>query len=179
MDLKIRSEINPLRLVITHKPGNEHEYITPKNLIEKVQKDSQIKDNPDYLLFDDIIYVPKAIEEHNSLYDILHHFTDGNCYELTDLLAVILKDDVIRNNIIKDCIDLDKNLYNHGIKKDKLINLNVDNLIDTLLTGFNNANKIFTHPIPNLIFTRDIAVCIGNTILITWSKKHVRRRENI
>ena len=41
------------------------------------------------------------------------------------------------------------------------------------------SDKVFSHPIPNLIFTRDIAVCIGTTILITWSKKHVRRRENI
>ena len=55
MDLNIRSEINPLRLVLTHRPGNEHEYITPENLIE---------DDSNYLLFDDIIYVPKAIEEH-------------------------------------------------------------------------------------------------------------------
>ena len=37
MDLSIRSEINPLRLVITHKPGIEHEFITPSNLTEKVQ----------------------------------------------------------------------------------------------------------------------------------------------
>ena len=64
MDLNIRSEINPLRLVLTHRPGNEHEYITPENLIE---------DDPNYLLFDDIIYVPKAIEEHKSLYDVLHY----------------------------------------------------------------------------------------------------------
>ena len=38
--------------------------------------------------------------------------------------------------------------------------------------------KIFKNPIPNLIFTRDIAVCIGNTLLITWSKKDVRKRKH-
>ena len=56
MKLKVRSEINPLRLVITHRPGNEHEFITPSNLIKKKAN----QDNPDYLLFDDLIYVQKA-----------------------------------------------------------------------------------------------------------------------
>ena len=64
------------------------------------------------MLFDDIIYVPKAIEEHKSLYDVLHYFTDGNCYEFTDILAVILKDDTVRKNIINECVMLDKELYN-------------------------------------------------------------------
>ena len=179
MNLNIRSEINPLRLVITHRPGLEHEFITPNNLREKIQKNNQLQDNPDYLLFDDIIYVPKAIEEHNSLYDILHYFTDGNCYEFTDILAVILKDDTVRKNIINECVMLDKELYNNNISEDKLKSLNITSLIDTLLTGYIKSDKVFSHPIPNLIFTRDIAVCIGTTILITWSKKHVRRRENI
>ena len=46
MDLKIRSEIDPLRLVITHKPGNEHEFITPENLVEKIQTNNQILSIP-------------------------------------------------------------------------------------------------------------------------------------
>ena len=32
---------------------------------------------------------------------------------------------------------------------------------------------------PNLIFTRDIAVAIGKTLLLTWNKKNIRNRENI
>ena len=55
MDLNIKSEINPLRLVITHKPGIEHEYISPANLEEKIQIKNKLEDNPDYLLFDDLI----------------------------------------------------------------------------------------------------------------------------
>ena len=34
MQYKVNSEIEPLRLVITHTPGLEHEYVTPENLIE-------------------------------------------------------------------------------------------------------------------------------------------------
>ena len=179
MQYKVQSEIGPLRFVITHKPGVEHNCVTPKNLIEKIQENNTLIDNPDYLLFDDIIQVDKAQEEHNQLYDILHYFTDGNCYEFTDILKVILKDNSIKKMLIDECSILEKKLYNNTINQDILNAIQVDKLIDILLSGYNANQKIFTHPIPNLIFTRDIAVCIGNTILITWSKKDVRKRENI
>ena len=38
MNLNVRSEINPLRLVITHRPGTEHLNIVPENLVEKIVK---------------------------------------------------------------------------------------------------------------------------------------------
>ena len=179
MNLNIRSEINPLRLVITHKPGIEHQYITPENLIEKIKENSSIKDNPDYLLFDDLIHVNKAQEEHKSLYKILHNFTDGNCYEITDLLNVVLKDNKLKKLMTTECINLEKKIYNKTINNNKLYELESEKLINVLLSGFYKEEKIFSYPLPNLIFTRDIAVCIGNTILITWSTKDVRRRENI
>ena len=179
MNNSLRSEISPLRLVITHRPGDEHEFITPLNLKEEIQSDNGPIPNPDYLLFDDLIYVKNAIKEHNALYEILHCFTDGNCYEFTDLLNVVIQDEAIRLNLIDECISLEKDLYNNTIPKESLINLKSKELIKTLLSGYDKNTKIFSHPIPNLIFTRDIAVCIGNTILITWSSKNVRKRENI
>ena len=125
------------------------------------------------------MYVKKAIEEHNQLYDILHYFTDGNCYEFTDILNVVIKDNKIKETLIDECIQLEQNLYNNIIDKKILTDLKTKELINTLLSGYSGENKIFMHPIPNLIFTRDIAVCIGNTILITWSSKDVRKRENV
>ncbi len=179
MNNSIRSEINPLRLVITHRPGDEHEFITPLNLKEEIQTESGPTANPDYLLFDDLIYVKNAIKEHNALYDILHYFTDGNCYEFVDLLNIVIQDRTIKDKLIDECIFLEKELYNNNITKNTLSTLDSKDLINTLLSGHYNNSKIFTHPIPNLIFTRDIAVCIGNTILITWSSKNVRKRENL
>ena len=37
------------------------------------------------------------------------------------------------------------------------------------------SNKL---PLPNLIFTRDIAVAIGSKIISTWASKKVRNHEN-
>ena len=45
MDLNIRSEINDLRCVITHKPGIEHQFITPSNLKETILVDKKIQDS--------------------------------------------------------------------------------------------------------------------------------------
>ena len=179
MDYYVLSEVNPLRCVITHSPGREHEYITPNNLKEFINTANGIIDNPDFLLFDDIIDVQTAQKEHESLYNILHHFTNGNCIEFTDILEIILRDVKVKDSLLDDCISLEKLIYNNNIEKDLLINLDIKNLIITLLSGYIDEKRIFTYPIPNLIFTRDIAVCIGKTILITWSKKNVRKRENI
>ena len=179
MDLNIKSEINDLRCVITHRPGFEHEFMTPANLKESIIKDEKIQDNPDFLLFDDIMHVSKAEKEHNALYNILHHFTDGNCYELIDLLKVVLNDVKIKESLIDECINLELALYKNLIDKQKLYSLEPSEIVNVLLSGYYKSEKCFSYPIPNLIFTRDIAVCIGNSILITHSKKHVRRRENI
>ena len=179
MRYKVNSEIQPLRFVITHKPGPEHEYVTPANLIEKVEEDNKLIDNPDYLLFDDIIQVDKAQKEHQELTDILHYFTDGNCYEFSDLLKVILGGYKTKYALIHECAELEYFLYKKKIDVDFLNDLDIDSLVECLFSGHYLNRKIFSHPIPNLIFTRDIAVCIGNTILITWSKKDVRKRENI
>ena len=179
MHSNIRSEIDPIRLVITHKPGNEHKFITPDNLKEEINSNEGPISNPNYLLFDDLIFVEKAAKEHQELYDILHYFTDGNCYEFIDLLKIVISEQQIKVRLIDECIELEKLLYNNKIDKKSLIKLDSSDLIQTLLSGYDNDDKIFTHPIPNLIFTRDIAVCIGKTILITWSKKNVRKRENL
>ena len=161
MNLNVRSEINPLRLVITHRPGTEHLNIVPENLVEKIVSNNKIVDNPDYLLFDDLIYVPDAIKEHNSLYEILHNFTDGNCYEFTDLLNVVLNDEKIKDKLIDECISLEEKLYSIKIDKKLLTNLHNEALIDTILTGENNNIKIFKNPIPNLKFTARYSLRVG------------------
>ncbi|MBI65442.1 MAG: hypothetical protein CMG64_04035 [Candidatus Marinimicrobia bacterium] len=179
MNNKIYSEVNPLRLVITHKPGIEHSYITPDNIKEKIEINGKLKDNPNFLLFDDIIQLNKAQKEHKELYEILHHFTDGNAYEFTDLLNYIIKDNSIKSSLINECIHIELKSYNNSIDFKNLINLDTASLVETLISGYLDGKKIFTHPVPNLIFTRDIAVAIGKTLLLTWNKKNIRNRENI
>ncbi len=49
--MAIRSEIDPIRQVLIHTPGPEHNYTLPKNTTEWIADESgQLIHNPDYLL---------------------------------------------------------------------------------------------------------------------------------
>ena len=76
-------------------------------------------------MFDDLIFVEKAAKEHQELYDILHYFTDGNCYEFIDLLKIVISEQQIKVRLIDECIELEKLLYNNKIDKTSLIKLNM------------------------------------------------------
>jgi len=179
MSNQIFSEVNPVKFIIVHKPGKEHTFITPKNISEKIEINGKSNDNPDFLLFDDIIQIKKAQNEHNQFVKILNHFTNGNTYDFIDLLNDIIKDNSIKENLLKECIENELKTYDNSINIKDFENINSQQLTETLITGYLNNNKIFSHPVPNLIFTRDIAVLIGKRLLITWNKKEVRNRENI
>ena len=178
MEYKIYSETLPLKSVIVHSPGIEHELIGTHNIHEKIIKNNKIVDNPDYLLFDDLIYLNKAKIEHKQFSNILDDFTKQNCLEVTTLLLDTLKIESARKELIQDCIKLEETHYqkiNQETKK-YLFNCDPKDLIHTLLTGGDN---VFKYPLPNLLFTRDIATVVGNLIVINWSSKNVRKRENL
>ena len=183
--INVSSEISKLKSVIVHCPGDEHKFVSPKNIIEWINKDGDLIHNPDYLLFDDIIQPDRAANEHHQLSKVLSFFTEpDNTIEFTDLLHEILKNDFIKQKLIKECSELEFSSYNDNLntkKFNELVNMTTDDLIHVLLTGsdLENQKTYFNYPIPNLIFTRDIAAVIGNTILLTWGRRRVRKRENI
>ena len=55
--INVKSEINPLKKVLVHRPGKELLNLTPDSL--------------ERLLFDDIPYLPVAQEEHDEFVRIL------------------------------------------------------------------------------------------------------------
>ena len=177
----VRSEIGVLKSVIIHSPGYEHDMMLPYNTSEWVNAELP-KRNPDYLLFDDLIYTQKAKYQHSTLKDVLNKFTGGNCIDIIDLFKDIIDDENIKELIIQESIDTEKKTFNRDINRSQLLDLDNNSLIQTIIGGSipdKSNTKIFSHPLPNLIFTRDIAVVIGNTVLLTRSNKKVRRRENI
>ena len=186
MQVGIYSEIDPLKSVILHRPGEEHFFINPNNLNEWMPGKNKLINNPDYLLFDDLINPQKAMEEHNLLSQVIKKITGNtNCIEFTDLVLDILNDKELRKLLLIECITFESEIHGSNISKAKMSNLlsmESHELLSILLTGCNPNNKkdnYFKHPIPNLIFTRDIASIIGKTILLTWGRRKVRNRENI
>jgi arginine deiminase len=73
--LRVDSEVGPLRRVIVHRPGPELERLTPHNRHE--------------LLFDDVIWVERAAEEHDALTAVLRS-RGAEVLVLTDLLTETL-----------------------------------------------------------------------------------------
>ncbi|MGB1217870.1 MAG: arginine deiminase family protein, partial [Saprospiraceae bacterium] len=62
---------------------------------------------------------------------------------------------------------------------DVLLKLSNEELKDTLVTGYcPSTDSIMFDPIPNFIFTRDIAVTVNDHVIVTRAAKEARYREN-
>ena len=88
--LQVYSEIGPLKKVLVHRPGGEIANLTPKWLAN--------------LLFDDIPWLPLAIEEHDAFASVFRA-NDIEVLYLADLVAETLDADLeIKYQFIKQFI---------------------------------------------------------------------------
>jgi arginine deiminase len=150
--------------VITHRPDIGIERISPKRAGE--------------LLFDDIVHLPNMQEEHDIFTDVLKVFLgEENVLETRQLLIDALKsNDETKQGMITDIIDYEELPANYI---NLLYKLSDEELADTLITGYlQKDDHILFDPIPNFIFTRDIAVTVNDHILILKANKQARFREN-
>ena len=61
--------------------------------------------------------------------------------------------------------------------KDKLSDMPNERLAEVLITGYDEENDhILFDPIPNFIFTRDIAITVNYHVIITKAAKTARAR---
>lgn len=157
------SEIGKLKKVIVHRPDEGIARITPKRAEE--------------LLFDDIVHLPKMQEEHDIFVNVLRAFLGKeNVYAVRDLLAESTRDEDSKYEVINKIIDFEELPYSFI---PRLASLSPEQLADTLITGYlEPEDRILFDPIPNLIFTRDIAVTVKGHVIITKANKSARFREN-
>ncbi|TNE69271.1 MAG: arginine deiminase [Bacteroidetes bacterium] len=167
MDINSRiyvdSEIGKLKKVIVHRPDEGIARITPKRAGE--------------LLFDDIVHLPNMQDEHDIFINVLRAFLGKeNVLEVGDLLAESTRDEESKYEVINKITDFEELPYSFI---PRLAGLSPEQLADTLITGYlEPEDRILFDPIPNLIFTRDIAVTIKDYVLITKANKTARFREN-
>jgi len=163
--INVNSEIGDLKMVLVHRPDDGISRISPKRAEE--------------LLFDDIVYLPKMKEEHDTFVKILKLFVgDENVKEIQLLLEEALGvKESIRENIIKLIVEYEELPRNLIAQLEALDN---KVLAQVLITGYlSEDDHIIFDPIPNFIFTRDIAVSIKDHIVITKAAKEARYRENL
>lgn len=169
MTVHVSSEIGRLTKVIVHTPGPELLAVTPSN-------------REDYL-YDDIIDVDCAQREHRRLVAILERFAD--VYQVRDLLGEVAGDPSVRDLLIRETLDI----VPSGTIARELGQTASSELVRMLIEGREevpgplaltlNETGYMLPPLPNLFFTRDIAMVLGQHVLIGSMRHDVRWSEEL
>ena len=163
--LDVTTEANLLQQVIVHTPGYEMELVAPDNRVE--------------LLFDDILFLGNARKEHAlmcSLFETVVGQSDV-VLQLGDLLSDVFQMEDARYDFIERlCRSLpERNLQ---AVEDDLKRLSPEELLHFALTG-ESPLPITMQPVPNLMFTRDLAAVVHDHIILSFASTAARTRESI
>ncbi|MBW3578582.1 MAG: arginine deiminase [Actinobacteria bacterium] len=177
----IRSEVGRLRSVLVHRPDLELARVTP--------------DSMDELLFDELIWVDRARDEHRQFTSILRQ-AGAEVLVLGELLAEVLADSELARQVVAahvtdmTCgpalaarvrgylLDLPPDqLVRHLIGGVTLEEVSVQADRDSLVASVHQPFELLVPPLPNAVFTRDSSAWIGDGVVISPMNRLVRRRE--
>ncbi|RFU21403.1 arginine deiminase [Geodermatophilus marinus] len=173
------SEVGRLRTVVLHRPGAELRRLTPRN--------------NDQLLFDGVPWVRRAQEEHDAFaaaltargVEVLH---------LDRLLAEVLSFPAARAELVTAAVDdprLGATLQR--VTREHLAGLAPEDLATVLVAGLAHdelpggrglayevmdRGEFVVPPLPNLLFTRDSSVWVGDQVAVTSLAMPARHRES-
>ncbi len=164
MILNLNSEIGRLKSVLVHLPGREIDVMIPSMM--------------EQLLFDDILYGQVAREEHRRFQQLIWFVAD-QVYDLQDLLEETLEEEEIRRIILKDFVSRFPLKPKH---LSALREMAPPALAEVLIGGIPNEKSPSLYelaPVPNLFFTRDPQVVIGDGVAISSMGTPARSRESL
>ena len=169
MAVHVSSEIGRLRAVLVHPPGAELLAVTPAT-------------RADYL-YDDIIDLEQAQREHRRFVAVLEQFT--TVYRVRDLLAEVVANDATKRALIQDTLDI---IPSEPLARE-LQELDREEFVKTLIEGKEeppgqltralNETGYMLPPLPNLFFTRDVAMGINDHVMIGSMRYGVRWTEEL
>jgi arginine deiminase len=163
--LSVSSETGTLQKVLIHRPDIGIEKVTPSRAT--------------YLLYEDIVFLPKMQEEHDVFTECLSLFLGKeNVIDIQILLKEVLEDEGIKRELLHTVCAIE------GCEErleDFLKEADAATLADTLISGvFVHKKKIpVFFPLPNLIFTRDLGTLINGHLLIAQAGLKARSRESV
>jgi len=176
----VTSEVGRLRTVLLHRPGAELSRLTPRN--------------NDELLFDGIPWVGRAQEEHDAFAEALRD-RDVEVLYLDRLLAEVLDLATARAEVVQSAVapalvgpTLTTTL------RAWLLDLPSDELTKVLVAGLTHdelpasgpegvvarlagPSEFVVPPLPNVMFTRDSSVWVGDQVAVTSPSMPARQRE--
>jgi arginine deiminase len=161
----IGSEIDPLRTVMVHRPGIEISRVTP--------------DNKEALLFDDLLWLERAQQEHDRFVDLLRSRGAEVLY-FDELLVECMEDDAIRGDLIdrvftpSRCGPRVSERMRTALREASIAGVRdvlIGGLVESELTEW-GVDSVFAQvaadrfhyvlrPLPNLLFMRDNAAWVG------------------
>ncbi|MCD8052785.1 MAG: arginine deiminase [Lachnospiraceae bacterium] len=185
--IQVKSEIEPLKRVMLHRPGRELERLTPETLAP--------------LLFDDIPYLREAVREHDAFAALLREHGVEVVY-LEDLVAEALDtDEEVREQFLLQWIregrihteKWQRRVYeymmdHYGADNRALVRRTMEGLLlgevffdreESLVDMRSDSSRMLIYPMPNLYFTRDPFACIGNGVSLNHMYSQTRGRETI
>ena len=169
MTAHVSSEIGRMRAVLVHSPGPELLAVTPSN-------------RADYL-YDDIIEADSAQREHRRFIAILERF--ATVHQVRSLLADILSTPESRELLIRETMDI---VPSEPLARD-ISELDAAALVKLLIEGkeeppgpvakaLNEPGHVLP-PLPNLFFTRDSCMVVGDHVMIGSMRYAIRWTEAI
>jgi len=179
--LYVGSEVGTLRRVVLHRPGLELKRLTPRN--------------KDALLFDDVLWVKRARQEHDAFADTLADRGVEVLY-LDRLLADVLAFEEVREEVVGWTLQaVDPGPALAPAVAEWLLGLPAQELAIRLIGGITYDELPFASaaltaqvpaldgfvlaPLPNHLFTRDTSAWIYDGVSINAMAKPARRRESI
>ena len=175
----VRSEVGRLRTVLLHRPGDELRRLTPRN--------------NDQLLFDGVPWVDRAQEEHDAFAAALTE-RGVEVLHLDRLLAEVMAAPTARAEVIAAAVD-DPRLgatlrhattaHLDGLTPEDLARALVVGVAHDELRGgrglayqLMDRGEFVVPPLPNLMFTRDSSVWVGDQVAVTSLAMPARDRES-
>jgi arginine deiminase len=179
--LYVGSEVGTLRRVLLHRPDLELRRLTPAN--------------KDELLFDDVLWVKRARQEHDAFADALGEAGVEVLY-LGELLAETLAIPSARDEVLYETIavaDLGPVLgpllaeWLEGLPAEELSRLLIGGITyadlafpsDSLVAQLARPDGFVLPPLPNHLFTRDTSAWIYGGVSVHAMAKPARRREAV
>jgi len=167
--IHVTSEIGALRSVLVHTPGNELLGVTPGT-------------REDYL-YDDVIDLEHARKEHRHFVAVLERFAE--VLQVRDALTEIFAKTEVRDRLVGRALDI----VPSDALAQRLARLPVRELVDVLIAGAVeepgpiaaalNEQGYMLPPLPNLFFTRDVGIVIGDHAVIGSMRYDVRWTEEL
>jgi arginine deiminase len=179
--LSVDSEVGTLRRVVVHRPGLELRRLTPDNRAE--------------LLFDDVVWVERAGEEHDALVTALD--TRGvEVLALQDLLAETLDHQAARAEVLSATLrgeSLGPNLgpalaeWLGGLPAAELAERLIGGIaygelpfaVDSLAERVRGPDAFALAPLPNHVYTRDASAWAYGGVSVHRMAMTARRREAV